>query len=105
MLWSPENPHSLLWKRLLAKEGDWLTVPDRQGYARLPKGRCWIEGDNPAASRDSATAYGPVPLALIEGRALAVIWPPSRCAALPQKTAQRRLIKTNDPVALAQESV
>lgn len=30
------------------------------------QGQCWIEGDNAACSEDSASVYGPVPLALIQ---------------------------------------
>jgi hypothetical protein len=39
------------------------------------QGHCWVEGDNPATSVDSATEFGPLPLALIEGHVLAVVWP------------------------------
>lgn len=33
----------------------------------IPEGFCWVTGDNPLFSEDSQL-YGPVPLALIEGR-------------------------------------
>ena len=33
-----------------------------------------VEGDNPTCSDDS-NAFGPVPLALIDSRVLAVVWP------------------------------
>lgn len=41
---------------------------------QIPPGHVWIEGDNPKNSRDSRY-YGPVPIALVQGRVLAKIWP------------------------------
>eukprot|EP01111_Echinosteliopsis_oligospora_P007269 TRINITY_DN2203_c0_g1_i1.p1 TRINITY_DN2203_c0_g1~~TRINITY_DN2203_c0_g1_i1.p1 ORF type:complete len:279 (-),score=76.65 TRINITY_DN2203_c0_g1_i1:173-1009(-) len=43
---------------------------------RVPEGHCWVEGDNPPLSRDSRD-FGPVPLAMVEGKVTHVIWPPS----------------------------
>ena len=40
----------------------------------VPPGHVWLEGDNPHDSVDSRY-YGPVPGALIRGRAIARIWP------------------------------
>jgi mitochondrial inner membrane protease subunit 1 len=34
---------------------------------QIPKGHCWVVGDNMAASRDSRM-FGPVPMALIQGK-------------------------------------
>ncbi|KAF1327147.1 Casp-like protein, partial [Globisporangium splendens] len=74
VLASPSVPGELLIKRLVALEGDLIT--DRSGRRVLiPAGKCWIEGDNPACSDDSNDAFGPVPLALINARVLAVVWP------------------------------
>ena len=36
---------------------------------QVPKGHCWLVGDNLSASRDSRT-YGPVPLALVRGKVI-----------------------------------
>jgi inner membrane protease subunit 1 len=41
---------------------------------QVPPGHVWLEGDNLIVSRDSRE-YGPVPLALVRGRAVAQIWP------------------------------
>jgi hypothetical protein len=41
----------------------------RRVCAQVPKGHVWLEGDNLIVSRDSRE-YGPVPLALIKGRAV-----------------------------------
>ncbi|CAI5717784.1 unnamed protein product [Hyaloperonospora brassicae] len=73
VLASPEAPGQFLTKRLVGLEGD--VVTDRRGrYCLVPPGRCWVEGDNPTCSDDS-NAFGPVPLALIDSRVLAVVWP------------------------------
>ena len=37
-------------------------------------GQVWLEGDNTAYSHDS-NSYGPVPVNLIEGKAVCVTWP------------------------------
>lgn len=49
----------------------------------IPEGFCWVTGDNPVYSEDSSL-YGPVPLALIEGRVAYVLWPPGRVGPLPK---------------------
>jgi signal peptidase I len=73
-------------KRVVALEGDFVELPvyhvvltdaldgDDGGTVqmlRVPKGHVWLEGDNRPWSRDSRH-YGPVPRALVEGRAFAV---------------------------------
>lgn len=40
----------------------------------VPKGHVWLEGDNSENSLDSRN-YGPVPMGLIQSRAIARIWP------------------------------
>lgn len=89
MLRSPTDPHRLLVKRLIATEGDWLSVPSNAGskIVKIPQGRCWIEGDNSDHSEDSRSAFGPVPLGLIEGRVMAILWPPTRLGSLPPSPA------------------
>ena len=47
-----------------------LAYMDRQlTLAQVPKGHCWVIGDDLGNSRDSRV-FGPLPLALIKGRAL-----------------------------------
>lgn len=41
---------------------------------QIPDGHCWIVGDNLIASRDSRT-FGPLPLALIQGKVVAKVLP------------------------------
>ena len=87
---SPEKPGTMLIKRLLALEGDWVTIPGRIEVEKIPKvfrrhasidgvtkcgpvvlpiqamiavqGHCWVEGDNPDMSTDSKSRFGPVML-------------------------------------------
>ena len=82
-LWSPSHPQRLLIKRLIALEGDWLTVPGSAKLEKIPQERrslhellpfqqmlllmptslqgcCWVEGDNQSDSSDSSSSFGPV---------------------------------------------
>lgn len=54
------------------EKGEWASV--REEMVQVPQGHCWIAGDNLEWSRDSRL-FGPVPLALIKGKVLAVCWP------------------------------
>ncbi|KAF2278568.1 LexA/Signal peptidase [Westerdykella ornata] len=46
----------------------------RDDMIRVPEGHCWVAGDNLDWSRDSRL-FGPLPLALVYGKVLAVIFP------------------------------
>ena len=93
---SPVDPGASIGKRVIGLPGDsiWLdpsgtatddddedgededaadaarSTDEAAQWIRVPKGKVWVEGDNPANSRDSRT-YGPIPLALVYGRVLA----------------------------------
>lgn len=41
---------------------------------QIPKGHCWIVGDNLGVSRDSRH-FGPLPIALIQGKVIAKVLP------------------------------
>ncbi|KAG1686569.1 hypothetical protein DVH05_006470 [Phytophthora capsici] len=87
VLESPEAAGQYLIKRLVALEGDFVT--DRKGRHRMvPVGKCWVEGDNPIFSDDS-DSFGPVPLALIDSRVVAVVWPPSEMKIVRSKLPER----------------
>jgi mitochondrial inner membrane protease subunit 1 len=72
-------------KRVIALEGDFVEVLSKEEVngndifekgvsmkmLRVPKGHVWLEGDNRPWSRDSRH-YGPVPRAMVEGKAFAV---------------------------------
>jgi inner membrane protease subunit 1 len=53
-------------------EGDWANA--KESLIRVPEGHCWVAGDNLDWSRDSRL-FGPLPLALIKGKVLGVVWP------------------------------
>ncbi|CAI5700991.1 hypothetical protein KXD40_001162 [Peronospora effusa] len=87
VLESPSAAGEYLIKRLVGLEGDLVT--DRNGrHCMVPPGKCWVEGDNPTFSDDS-DSFGPVPLALINSRVLAVVWPPSEMKIVRGKLPDR----------------
>lgn len=86
LLRSAEAPERFLMKRLIGISGDW--VVNREGeYVHVPKGHCWVEGDNQEHSIDS-NKFGAVPLALIVGVAALVCWPPWRIAPVATRDEQ-----------------
>lgn len=93
---SPACPDTILIKRLIALEGDWVALPDRADIEKIPQGHCWLEGDNADLSEDSRSKYGPVPLALVEGRVIHVLWPPSRISSVPPVNPPGRLLMKNN---------
>lgn len=46
----------------------------KEEMIRVPEGHCWVAGDNLDWSRDSRV-FGPVPLALVKGKVVALLWP------------------------------
>eukprot|EP00245_Coleochaete_scutata_P007671 TRINITY_DN2321_c0_g1_i3.p1 TRINITY_DN2321_c0_g1~~TRINITY_DN2321_c0_g1_i3.p1 ORF type:complete len:168 (+),score=15.32 TRINITY_DN2321_c0_g1_i3:98-601(+) len=91
ILRAPDEPKQCLVKRLIAMEGDWITVPGTFDVKQVPKGHCWVEGDNLQLSCDSKQ-FGPVPIALLEGRVSHVIWPPTRIGPVEKKLPEGRVI-------------
>lgn len=91
VLQSPYNPTRSIIKRLIGRQGDWIAtqhtasdgderaVGGEYGQIELiGKGRVWVEGENEAASVEDSREYGQMPAALVQGRVLAVVWPPAR---------------------------
>ncbi|SJL05974.1 uncharacterized protein ARMOST_09310 [Armillaria ostoyae] len=70
---SPLDPLRIVCKRIIGLPGDIICVdPTGQTAAStehvvVPSGHVWLSGDNFSYSRDSRT-YGPVPIALIQGK-------------------------------------
>ncbi|GAQ83286.1 mitochondrial inner membrane protease subunit 2 [Klebsormidium nitens] len=84
VLRAPDRPNEFLVKRLIGLQGDWVSNPETQDMTRIPDGKCWVEGDNAAASSDSRE-YGAVPLALLEGRVSHILWPPQRIGRMQSR--------------------
>ncbi|ETV99695.1 signal peptidase I [Aphanomyces invadans] len=90
VLKSPTNPGENLTKRLIALEGDW--VEGRYGRrVVVPPGKCWVEGDNEDVSEDS-NEFGTVPMALIESRVVAIVWPPKHFSIVPNALPANRVL-------------
>mmetsp|Transcript_31655 Transcript_31655/g.51090 ORF Transcript_31655/g.51090 Transcript_31655/m.51090 type:complete len:160 (+) Transcript_31655:61-540(+) len=78
---SPCNPRIWVCKRILGMPGD-RVYPEGNVPVKVPPGMVWIQGDNSDNSMDSRK-YGPVPMALLQGRALVRVWPPSQIGFIP----------------------
>jgi len=71
----PNDPKDIFIKRVVGLEGDIVrTLSYKKRYMKIPKGSCWVEGDNHKNSIDS-NDFGPIPLGLIQSRAIAIVWP------------------------------
>ncbi|MEW5297922.1 MAG: hypothetical protein WDW36_001100 [Sanguina aurantia] len=79
----PVNPRECIIKRVVATEGNEVTVFPDKTHAnvrrhRVPAGHVWVQGDNMTHSLDSRQ-YGPIPLALVRGRVLLQVYPFVKC--------------------------
>lgn len=90
-LTAPNDSRVNFIKRIVGLEGDVLTTPRyKHSYALVPRGHCWVEGDNSKSSLDS-NKFGPISLGLIKGKATHIIWPPKRWCRLKQSVPEERL--------------
>jgi inner membrane protease subunit 1 len=71
---------SAVIKRVLGMPGDFVCEGGER-MVQVPRGHCWLAGDNVGFSRDSRH-YGPVPLGLVMGRVVWRVWPGERWGAL-----------------------
>eukprot|EP00397_Hematodinium_sp_SG-2012_P058609 GEMP01074336.1.p1 GENE.GEMP01074336.1~~GEMP01074336.1.p1 ORF type:complete len:155 (+),score=28.39 GEMP01074336.1:164-628(+) len=79
----PYQNHRMV-KRLIALENNGIQESAMINYgspmmearmeAHIPKGHCWVEGDNHLDSLDSRN-FGPIPLGLVESTVVMVVWP------------------------------
>jgi len=100
---SPKNPYSYVIKRVIAQEGDQvLSHRGEESMGVIPKGHCWVEGDNWDNSVDS-NKYGPLPTGLVFGVATHVIWPPYKwqkmSPSIPPSLLPERVIKADGDFA------
>ncbi|KAF0852457.1 mitochondrial integral membrane protein (IMP) complex Imp2 (core peptidase) [Andalucia godoyi] len=99
MVRSPLERNRWLVKRVLAVPGDLVKpVNNPNRYFRIPKGHCWIEGDNVVNSQDS-NDYGPVSMSLVEGVVKRIVWPPSRIGPIPEHQIQEGRVSIPDTPA------
>ncbi|KAL2075472.1 hypothetical protein VTL71DRAFT_415 [Oculimacula yallundae] len=72
------EPGEAAMKRVVGMEGDYVVrnTPGQggDGMVMVPKGHCWVVGDNLPWSRDSRH-FGPMPMALIKGKVVAKVFP------------------------------
>ncbi|XP_054163416.1 mitochondrial inner membrane protease subunit 2-like [Oppia nitens] len=101
---SPREPNQLIIKRVVALEGDTVVTRPRYRHRTIivPKGHCWVEGDNSDKSMDSNT-FGCVPLGLISAICQYIIWPPKRWTKVePSLPADRQYVHySNDKCLVA----
>lgn len=81
----PTDPSVTILKRIRAMPGETVWVHPSESAVpvrvTIPADHVWLEGDNTHQSTDSRH-YGPVPLALIRGRARVRFWPPGQAKVL-----------------------
>lgn len=115
----PASPSSSV-KRVLALPGDRVVRdaaargPNEGASARrlgmaampaelvVPPGHVWVEGDGWRNSLDS-NDFGAVPINLVTGRAVMILWPPSRFGRIPPRVEERRGTKIVPGDAVARE--
>jgi len=77
---SPTDPTSTVCKRIGGLSNDLVNyqllpgMPSRHEGTIVPRGHCFLRGDNDYDSTDSRY-YGPVPLGLVRGVVFAKLWP------------------------------
>ncbi|XP_073995279.1 mitochondrial inner membrane protease subunit 2 [Rhodnius prolixus] len=90
-LFSPKDPEQKLIKRIIGLEGDIIqTLNFSPKVVKVPKGHCWVEGDNASNSMDS-NLFGPIAVGLITAKATAIVWPPSRWQYVRSEIPQQRM--------------
>lgn len=86
---SPTDPAATVCKRVTGLSGDEVHyqrlagMPGTGTRAIVPRGQCWLLGDNASDSTDSRY-YGPVPIGLIRGIVFLKVWPLSEFGWLPR---------------------
>ncbi|KAJ8047293.1 Mitochondrial inner membrane protease subunit 2 [Holothuria leucospilota] len=89
---SPNHPNEVLVKRVIALEGETIrTLNYKMRHVTIPKGHCWIEGDNHEQSLDS-NFFGPVTVGLIHSKATHIIWPLHRIQRLKSELPAGRTV-------------
>ncbi|KAI8084947.1 mitochondrial inner membrane protease subunit 2 [Halteromyces radiatus] len=87
---SPTEPKRIITKRIIALQGDTVKPLRSDKLVRVPRGHCWVEGDEAFHSKDS-NSFGTVPIALINAKVTRILWPPSRFGAVEKKPLSDRV--------------
>ena len=74
--WGRFAPHVV--RRVQAVEGAWQRKRLGDGYSHVRRGHVFVANDEPASRAPDSSTWGPVPLSLLVGRPLAIIWPLKR---------------------------
>ncbi|KAI7826605.1 peptidase S24/S26A/S26B/S26C [Gamsiella multidivaricata] len=88
----PDQPDRIIIKRIVALEGDIIQTrsPYPEAHVRVPRGHCWIEGDEMFHSKDS-NSFGPVPLGLVKSKVDYILYPFDRFGKVPDKPKGSRV--------------
>ncbi|ORY98560.1 mitochondrial inner membrane protease subunit 2 [Syncephalastrum racemosum] len=89
-LTSPTNPNRIITKRIIALEGDIVKPLRKKDTVSVPKGHCWVEGDEAFHSKDS-NSFGTVPMGLINAKVTHILWPLSRSGRVELKPLSERV--------------
>ncbi|CAO3644518.1 unnamed protein product [Cunninghamella blakesleeana] len=89
-LTSPTDPKCTITKRIIALQGDTVKPLRSDTKVQIPKGHCWVEGDEAFHSIDS-NSFGTVPIALINAKVTKILWPPSRFGPVNKKSLSDRV--------------
>lgn len=85
-MYNPVVPADRDIKRVIATGNETVKCSSyKTSLVIVPEGYIWVEGDNSKCSSDSKR-YGPIPAALVFGRAVAIIFPPQRWRRLKPST-------------------
>lgn len=95
---SPSNPVATYCKRIKGVQYDSIQTryPYPRGVVHIPRNHLWVEGDNVYHSIDSNN-FGPISTGLVIGKAVQVIWPPSRWGVDLKRSTGRQQILTGRP--------
>ncbi|KAI9248267.1 peptidase S24/S26A/S26B/S26C [Phascolomyces articulosus] len=90
-LTSPSDPKCILTKRIIALEGDTVQpLKHNKTPVYVPKGHCWVEGDEAFHSRDSNT-FGTVPMGLIKAKVTHILFPFERFGPVEKRPISKRV--------------
>ena len=92
----PARLDSIVFRRVIAEENQWVQRAIDGGLIKIPKGHVWIEQENDEVQRsvDSLADEigGPVSMKLVLGPAYRIVWPIWRAGKFSDIDRFRRLL-------------